>query len=167
MDVYVVVGTAPPIPQAPDRSGKMRSASPAIYGTEKLARFALAISAVTLRHMPTTPPDYASQHFRMRSIRKVLFASFSWPCAMTDAIPGTSGISCGATSTGPARGTARASTIIVAYRSARGLASFHNNSSRLIKLFYYLLICCADFCYTPLRLLNDTPSDADRLTISE
>jgi hypothetical protein len=27
----------------------------------------LAISAVTLRHMPTTPPDYASQHFRIRS----------------------------------------------------------------------------------------------------
>jgi hypothetical protein len=111
--------------------------------------------------------SYASQLSRIRSSRNVFFTSLRWPCAMTDATPCISRISRGVPSMGPARGTPRASTIIVAYRSARGIASFHNNSSILIKLFYYLLICCAGFRYTLPRLLNDTPSDADRLTISE
>jgi hypothetical protein len=86
---------------------------------------------------------------------------------MTDATPYTSRISRGVTSMGPARGTPRPSTIIVAYRSARDTASLCNISLILIKLFYYVLICGAGLRYTLPRLLNDTLSDADRLTISE
>src|SRR4029450_2165929 len=118
MDVYVVVGTAPPIPQDPDRSGKIRSASPAIYGTEKLARFALAFSAVTLRHMPTTPPDYASQHSRMGSNRKVLSASRRWQWATTYTILWTFSTNRGVIFLGPGRGDPRSYTIVIAHRIA-------------------------------------------------
>jgi hypothetical protein len=86
---------------------------------------------------------------------------------MPDATPCTSRISRGVTSMRPARGTPGASTIIGAYRGLEVSRLFHNNSSILIKLFYYVLICCTGFRYTLPRLLNDTLSDAHRLTISE
>jgi hypothetical protein len=45
--------------------------------------------------------------------------------------------------------------------------TFYNNLLTFIKIYNYLLIYCTGFRYTLPRLLNDMPSNADRLTISE
>ena len=81
-------------------------------------RFALAISAVTLRHMPTTPPDYASQHSRMRSNRKVLSASRRWQWATTYTIPCTFSTRRGVITRGFGHCHPCSYTIVIVHRSA-------------------------------------------------
>jgi hypothetical protein len=83
----------------------------------------LAISSLMLRHMPTTSPDYSSQHSRMRSNRKVLSASLRWQCAIIDATPWTSSTIHGVIMRGCGLCYPCSYTIVIVHRSAIAVES--------------------------------------------